>query len=105
MHGRRLATLNEAICIASGDSGTAIDRLESWTTTHGIDLTVRDVGEEITESDYQTAPETLGISIGGDGTFLRGSERSDQKEFRSLASTRGHSRFSPGLAPVIWMQH
>ena len=72
MHGRRLATLNEAICIASGDSGTAIDRLESWTTTHGIDLTVRDVGEEITESDYQTAPETLGISIGGDGTFLEG---------------------------------
>ncbi len=72
MHGRRLATLNEAICIASDESESAIDRLESWTTTHGIDLTIKDVGEQIHESEFQNARETLGISIGGDGTFLEG---------------------------------
>jgi myo-inositol-1(or 4)-monophosphatase len=72
MHGRRLATTNEAVCIASGGSEDALDRLESWTTTHGIDLTVREVGEEVTADDYTEAQETLGIAIGGDGTFLEG---------------------------------
>jgi myo-inositol-1(or 4)-monophosphatase len=72
MHGRRLATTNEAVCITSGRSGEALERLESWTTTHGIDLTVRDVGEELHDADYSEAQETLGIAIGGDGTFLEG---------------------------------
>jgi myo-inositol-1(or 4)-monophosphatase len=72
MHGRRLATTNEAVCITSGQSGEALERLESWTTTHGIDLTVRNVGEELADDDYTEAQETLGIAIGGDGTFLEG---------------------------------
>jgi len=70
VHGRRLATTNEAVCITVQPDGDAVDRLESWTTTHGIDLVVRSVGSDVTADDYAEPQETLGVAIGGDGTFL-----------------------------------
>jgi len=70
VHGRRLATTNEVVCITAQPDGDAVDRLVSWTTTHGIDLVVRSVGSDVTADDYAEPQETLGVAIGGDGTFL-----------------------------------
>jgi myo-inositol-1(or 4)-monophosphatase len=72
MHGRRLATTEEVVCVTSPETGDALERLESWTTTHGIDLATVPVGEDVTDDHYDEDRATLGVAIGGDGTFLEG---------------------------------
>jgi myo-inositol-1(or 4)-monophosphatase len=72
MHGRRLATTDHVACLVTEHGEAALEQLESWTTTHGIDLTVRAVGEEFADGNFAEDRETLGIAIGGDGTFLEG---------------------------------
>ncbi|MFB6298616.1 MAG: inositol monophosphatase family protein [Salinirussus sp.] len=72
MHGRRLATTEEVIALATPGSDEAVDRLESWTTTHNIGLTCLDIGADVTDDHVRTARETLALSIGGDGAFLEG---------------------------------
>lgn len=70
MQGRRLATTEEVVCLTSDPEDEALQALESWTTTQGIDLTVHEVGSDL-ERDYADT-EALGVSVGGDGTFLEG---------------------------------
>jgi len=71
MRGRRLATTEHVIAIVSPGSDAAVDRLEQWTTENGLELSTVDVGEDI-GSAYNSGVETLGVTIGGDGTFLEG---------------------------------
>ena len=72
MHARRLATTTELLCIKTPDSEEAVDRLESYAGTHGLDLTTVPIGEPVTDDHYDDAQETLGVSVGGDGAFLEG---------------------------------
>ncbi len=72
MHGRRLATTEEVVAIVTPDSQDALDRLESWTTTHDIGLTVVEIGTDVTHEHVSEARETIGVTIGGDGAFLEG---------------------------------
>ncbi len=44
--------------------------VESWATAHDVDMTVFDVGTELTSEHIDRTKTTLGVSIGGDGTFL-----------------------------------
>lgn len=71
MHGRRLATTSEIIAIASPGSDDALATLESWTADTQVDLRVVSVGEAIGEEPDRTRT-TLGVTLGGDGTFLEG---------------------------------
>jgi myo-inositol-1(or 4)-monophosphatase len=71
MHGRRLATTDNVVCVAADDSDSVLDNLESWTTTHGMDLRVLEVGEHLGDR-IGDEEETLGLAVGGDGTFLEG---------------------------------
>ena len=72
MHGRRLATTEEVLAIATPNSDDALNRLESWTTTHDIGLTVLDIGTEVTHEHVDDSRETVGVTVGGDGAFLEG---------------------------------
>jgi myo-inositol-1(or 4)-monophosphatase len=71
MHGRRLATTDRLIVLASPDCGEGLDRIREWADEHAIDVSVVDIGNDITEVYDPDAP-TLGITLGGDGTFLEG---------------------------------
>ncbi|MFB6172356.1 MAG: inositol monophosphatase family protein [Haloarculaceae archaeon] len=71
MHGRRLATTEEIITIASPDSDRAISALESWTDDRDVTLKTAEVGEDISDL-YDEKRATLGVTLGGDGTFLEG---------------------------------
>ena len=70
MHGRRLATTEEVVCLTSDTDDEALERLDSWTSSQGMDLTVHEVGADL-DDDYANT-EVLGVSVGGDGTFLEG---------------------------------
>ncbi|WP_254862832.1 NAD(+)/NADH kinase [Halovivax gelatinilyticus] len=71
MQGRRLATTDEVIAIVSPDSDGALAQLEAWCTDRGLGLSTVDVGEDI-EDVYDENRATLGVTLGGDGTYLEG---------------------------------
>lgn len=71
MKGRRLATIDEIIAIESPNSDETLARLEAWATDRGIGLSTVDVGDDISDV-YDETSATLGVTLGGDGTFLEG---------------------------------
>ncbi|ELZ14302.1 inositol monophosphatase [Halovivax asiaticus JCM 14624] len=71
MQGRRLATTDEVVAIVSPDAGDALARLEAWCTDRGLGLSTVDVGDDI-GTVYDENRATLGVTLGGDGTFLEG---------------------------------
>jgi len=74
MHGRRLSTTETVIAVASPDSEAALSRLRSWAADAGVDLAVVALDDEIGD-DYEPETPTLGVTLGGDGTFLEGVKR------------------------------
>jgi myo-inositol-1(or 4)-monophosphatase len=99
MHGRRLATTEAVVALATPDSEAALDRLTSWAATEGIDLTVRDVGETVTDDDYDSASETLGVTVGGDGAFLEGVRAFAPREIPLLGINTGTLAFLARVRP------
>ena len=100
MHGRRLATMNNVVCIAADNSDGVLDNLESWTTTHGMDLTVLDVGEELADEDIpDDQEETLGLSVGGDGTFLEGVRAFAPRQIPLMGINTGSLAFLARIQP------
>jgi len=71
MHGRRLATTERLVVLASPDSEEELERIERWATDRGISVRVVDVGDDVAGVHDPDRP-TLGITLGGDGTFLEG---------------------------------
>jgi myo-inositol-1(or 4)-monophosphatase len=72
MHGRQFATLERVVALTRPDSDEILDRLESWTSTHDIELLRFETGAEIDDDRLEGPETTLAITIGGDGTFLEG---------------------------------
>ncbi|MFB6173922.1 MAG: NAD(+)/NADH kinase [Halobacteriales archaeon] len=71
MHSRRLATTEEIIAITSPDSDATVSTLESWADDRGLEVSTVEVGDDI-DDVYRRERATLGLTLGGDGTFLEG---------------------------------
>lgn len=99
MHSRRLVTTEEVIAIVSPDAGGALDALDEWTDDHDIDLTTVDVGEDI-GSAHDEGRDTLGVTLGGDGTFLEGVRAFAPREIPQLGINTGTLAFLPRVAPA-----
>ncbi|MFB6170389.1 MAG: inositol monophosphatase family protein [Haloarculaceae archaeon] len=74
MHGRRLATTDQILAIVSPDAEEGLERLRGWTDDRDVDLTAAPVGEDVTHA-HEASRATLGVTLGGDGTFLEGIKR------------------------------
>lgn len=76
MRGRRLATIEKLLAIVSpaDRSRAVVERLRSWTAANGLGLETVAVGESVADV-YDPDVETLGITVGGDGTFLEGTQQ------------------------------
>ena len=94
MRGRRLATIENVIAIVSPgeESQKAVDRLHSWTNENGLHLDTVDVGTSIDEV-YIEANETLGVTVGGDGTFLEGIQQFEPRNIPLLGINTGTLAF------------
>jgi len=99
MHGRRLATIESVVCIADSDSEAVLDNIESWTTTHGIDLTVAPVRAEISDDTFIDEGQTLGIAVGGDGTFLEGVRAFAPRQIPLVGINTGSLAFLARIEP------
>jgi len=99
MHGRRLATTREIIAITSPNSDRALDTLESWTAEHDVDLQTVPVGEDIA-GVYDETRSTLGVTLGGDGTFLEGIRAFAPRGVPLLGVNTGTLAFLAPVAPT-----
>lgn len=98
MHGRILATTDEVIAVVSPGSDDALNRLESWTTDHDIGISVVDVGEDIGDV-YHESRATLGVTLGGDGTFLEGIKTFAPREVPLIGINTGTLSFLARVEP------
>lgn len=98
MHRRRLVTTKEIIAIASPDSEGPLETLTTWTDERGIDLKTVEVGESI-DDVYTGGRDTLGVTLGGDGTFLEGVQAFAPKEVPLLGINTGTLAFLPRIQP------
>ncbi|EMA41699.1 NAD(+)/NADH kinase [Halobiforma nitratireducens] len=100
MQGRRLATTDAIVAIVSPgeDSAAALAQLEAWTTDRGIDLATVDVGEDIADV-YDENRATLGVTIGGDGTFLEGIKTFAPRNVPQLGINTGTLAFLSRVEP------
>ena len=98
MHGRRLATTEEIITITSPNSDVALDAIKSWTDDRDIELSTVAVGEEIDDIHDETRA-TLGITLGGDGTFLEGIRAFAPRQIPLLGVNTGTLAFLARVSP------
>ena len=74
MHGRRLATTEKLIAVASPDSDEPLSRLRAWADDAGAALSVVALDDDVGDASGPGTP-ALGVTLGGDGTFLEGVKR------------------------------
>ncbi|ELY57679.1 NAD(+)/NADH kinase [Natronolimnohabitans innermongolicus] len=98
MQGRRLATTDELIAIVSPDSDETLARLAEWTDERGMDLSTVDVGDDIGDV-YDENRATLGVTLGGDGTFLEGIKTFSPRNIPQLGVNTGTLAFLARVEP------
>jgi myo-inositol-1(or 4)-monophosphatase len=74
MHGRRLATTEKVIAVTSPDSDEPLSLLRDWIRGRDLDLAVVELDDQVGDA-YEDGQPTLGVTLGGDGTFLEGIKR------------------------------
>jgi len=93
MHGRRLSTTERIIAVTSPDSdGEPLARLRDWTSEQDLDLRVVELDDEVGDA-YDPAEPTLGVTLGGDGTFLEGIKRFAPLDIPQLGINAGTMSF------------
>ncbi len=98
MQGRRLATTDEIIAIVSPDSEEPLETLTDWTAKHDIGLSSVDVGDDVGRV-YNENRATLGVTLGGDGTFLEGVKTFAPRNIPQLGVNTGTLAFLARVEP------
>ena len=99
MIGRRLATTEEIIVLVSPDSDEELQTIEHWGQNRGIPVHAVDVGEDI-DSLYDPGTEYLGVTLGGDGTYLEGVRQFSPKRIPILGINAGTLAFLASISPT-----
>lgn len=70
MHGETLVTTEKVVCLSAVPDDAVIGRLESWADEHSLAVAVGALGESLPVGATDDPDRTLGVAVGGDGTFL-----------------------------------
>ncbi|MDS0477254.1 inositol monophosphatase family protein [Natrinema sp. 1APR25-10V2] len=98
MYGRRLATIEEIIALVSPDSEEELATLEAWADDHEIPVHAVEVGDDIDEV-YTPEREYLGVTLGGDGTYLEGVRQFSPRQIPILGINAGTLAFLASISP------
>lgn len=104
MHPRRLVTTEKIIAIASPNSDDVLEALHEWTREHDVALETVAVGEDI-DGLYDKGRDTLGVTLGGDGTFLEGVQAFAPRDIPMLGVNTGTLTFLPRIKPADIQEH
>ena len=92
MHGRRLATTERIIALLSPSAEEPLELLEEWASKRDIEVAAVTLDEDV-EDVYNPGQSTLGLTVGGDGTFLEGIKRFTPREIPQLGVNAGTLSF------------
>jgi myo-inositol-1(or 4)-monophosphatase len=92
MHGRRLATTERIIALLSPSAEEPLESLEEWASKRDIEVAAVTLDEDV-EDVYDPGPSTLGLTVGGDGTFLEGIKRFTPRGIPQLGVNAGTLSF------------
>jgi myo-inositol-1(or 4)-monophosphatase len=98
MHGGGLAGTERVVCLAAPGSDDAVDRLVDIVQGHGLSLVLRDVGDSLGPDDWVPGA-TLGVTVGGDGTFLSGVQAFAPRSIPFLGVNTGTLGFLARIQP------
>ncbi|SEW29927.1 NAD(+)/NADH kinase [Natrinema salifodinae] len=98
MIGRRLATTEEILVLVSPDSDEELRTVEQWGRSHDVPVHAVGVGEDI-DPVYDPGTEYLGVTLGGDGTYLEGVRQFSPKQIPILGVNAGTLAFLASVSP------
>jgi myo-inositol-1(or 4)-monophosphatase len=99
MYGRRLSTIEEIIALVSSDCDEELAKLEAWAYDQGIPIHTVSVGDNI-DSVYTEETEYLGVTLGGDGTYLEGVRQFSPRNIPLLGVNAGTLAFLASISPA-----
>lgn len=99
MFGNQLAIVNKIICIYTDNSEESLNKIEYWCDENDIELNKKKIGTQITENDYNNHRTTIGVSVGGDGSFLQGVREFSTHSIPLLGINTGTLAFLPRVSP------
>ncbi|MFW6447956.1 MAG: inositol monophosphatase family protein [Halobacteriota archaeon] len=98
MRGRRLVTTERIVAIASRTGQGYLDDLAGWCDDEGLELVRLDVGDPVTDA-HVVAGRTIGVTLGGDGTYLEGIKQFAPREVPVIGIDAGTSPFLVRIGP------
>ncbi len=98
MYGRRLATVERIIALVSPNSDDAQSVVQAWASENDLPVEMVPVGDTI-DSVYEPDGETLGVTLGGDGTYLEGVRQFSPYGIPILGVNAGSLAFLAGVSP------
>lgn len=99
MYGTQLATTKEIVCIYTSDSERSVLEIKEWCSENSIDLHLKEIGSELTSDDFTDYQTTVGISVGGDGSFLQAVREFSRHNIPLLGINSGTLAFLPRVSP------
>ena len=72
MEGSRLIATEKIIAVSSPGCEDQVEGIRHWASERGIDFLAIETGENFEEVKSEWEGGNVGITIGGDGTFLEG---------------------------------
>lgn len=99
MRGRRLVTTERIVAIASSTGSALADDLEAWCEEHELEVVTLEVGTAVSD-DHVISGRTVGVSIGGDGTYLEAIKQFAPREIPVLGIDAGTSPFLVRIDPA-----
>ena len=72
MEGNRLIATKKIIVVSRHGCENQVENIKQWASKEGIEFLAVQTGENIDENGGEWEGRTIGITIGGDGTFLEG---------------------------------
>lgn len=98
MEGGALAGTERVVCLAAPGSDDAVDRLADTVHGYEVSLVLRDIGDSLRPDDWVPGA-TLGVTVGGDGTFLSGVQAFAPRSIPFLGVNTGTLGFLARIQP------
>lgn len=98
MYGRRLSTTQTIICLYS-EKTQLLQEIKQWTDENDLNFKSLEVGSDLDIDDKSINKECLGVTLGGDGTFLEGIRVFGKRKIPILGINQGTLSFLARISP------